>query len=239
MRPSPPQRGQATMFTIWPRIVCATRRFSPVPLHSGQVSGSLPGSPPAAVTDRAADERRELDLAGHAEDRIGELDAQVVPQVRAGLHTPAATSPGGRAPEERVEDVAERPKAAAESLVAAGAGAVDAGVPEHVVRLPALAIRQDAIRLVELLEALLRPVAGVDVGVMALRRTAEGALDLLVGGAALDAEHLVIVALDRHGAGEYTDWHSRTQSASQGSLAEPAAATAASHAGAPPAPRAL
>ena len=34
------------MFTIWPRIVCATRRFSPLPLHSGQRSGSLPGSLP-------------------------------------------------------------------------------------------------------------------------------------------------------------------------------------------------
>ena len=34
------------MFTIWPRIVCATRRCSPVPLQSGQVSGSVPGSPP-------------------------------------------------------------------------------------------------------------------------------------------------------------------------------------------------
>ena len=34
------------MFTIWPRIVCETRRRSPVPLHSGQRSGSLPGSAP-------------------------------------------------------------------------------------------------------------------------------------------------------------------------------------------------
>ena len=46
MRPSPPQRGQAVMFTIWPRIVWLTRRFSPVPLHSGHFSGSLPGSAP-------------------------------------------------------------------------------------------------------------------------------------------------------------------------------------------------
>ena len=46
MLPSPLQRGQAVMFTIWPRIVCATRRFSPVPLHSGHFSGWLPGSAP-------------------------------------------------------------------------------------------------------------------------------------------------------------------------------------------------
>ena len=46
IRPSPRQRAQATMFTIWPRIVCATRRCSPVPLQSGQVSGCVPGSPP-------------------------------------------------------------------------------------------------------------------------------------------------------------------------------------------------
>ncbi len=45
-RPSPLQRGQAVMFTIWPRIVCETRRRSPVPLHSGHRSGSLPGSAP-------------------------------------------------------------------------------------------------------------------------------------------------------------------------------------------------
>ena len=46
IRPSPLQRGQAVMLTIWPRIVWLTRRRSPVPLHSGQVSGSVPGSPP-------------------------------------------------------------------------------------------------------------------------------------------------------------------------------------------------
>jgi hypothetical protein len=46
IRPSPRHRLQATMFTICPRIVCATRRFSPLPLHSGHVSGSVPGSPP-------------------------------------------------------------------------------------------------------------------------------------------------------------------------------------------------
>ena len=46
MRPSPLQRGQATMFTIWPRIVCSPAAARPIPLHSGQVSGSVPGSPP-------------------------------------------------------------------------------------------------------------------------------------------------------------------------------------------------
>ena len=51
MRPSPRQRLQATMFTICPRIVWATRRFSPLPPHSGHGSGSVPGSPPLPSHD--------------------------------------------------------------------------------------------------------------------------------------------------------------------------------------------
>ena len=142
-----------------------------------------------------------MDLLGDAKDRFAELDAQVVPQIGAALDPAAPSRTRGRAAEEGVEDVAEGPEPATESVEPAGAGAVHAGVSEHVVGLAPLAVRKDPIGLVELLEAILRSIALVDVGVMALRGATKRTTDLVVGGAALDAQDLVVVALDRHRPG--------------------------------------
>ena len=75
----------------------------------------------------------------------------------------------------------------------------DARPAEHVVRLPALRVGQDLVRLVDLLEARLRLGILVDVGVPLLGEPAEGALDLGVVGSPLDAQHLVVVAFGCHG----------------------------------------
>ena len=174
-------------------------------LGAGLAAGAL------AVSARHL--RRELDRLGDAEHRLGELDGQVVAQVRAGHHPPAPARAGRRPTEERVEDVAERAEAAAESLEAAGRGAIDAGVPEHVVCAAALPIGQDAVGLVQLLEALLGAVVAIDVGVVLLRQAPEGALDLGLVRVAGDTEHVVVVALHRHGVADHTNWHSATASA--------------------------
>ena len=196
------------MFTIWPRIVCATRRCSPVPLQSGQVSGSVPGSPPAPSQRGQVTSVGKLDLLRDAEDRLGELDGQVVAQVGARHHPLTTARSRGRPAEEGVEDVAERAEATAEALEPARRRALHPGVAEHVVGAAALAVREDAVRLVELLEALLGAVAGVDVGMVALREATEGTLDLGVVRVARDAEDVVVVALHGHGVADSTNWHS-------------------------------
>ena len=91
------------------------------------------------------------------------VDRQVVAQVGAGHHPPAPRVPAGDAAEERVEDVAERPEPAAEAARTARARPVHPAVAEHVVRGSALPVGQDAVRLVQLLEARLGAIGGVDV----------------------------------------------------------------------------
>ena len=155
--------------------------------------GFGPGLRPVAAARLAPLQDAELDLLLGPVDGLGERDPQVVAQVRAGLRSPATSGPtGGALPEERIEDVRE----AAEALEARPAAiAPDAGPAEHVVALTTLRVGQDLVGLVDLLEPLLGLGVRVDVGVPLLGELAEGALDLGVGGAALDAQDLVVVAL--------------------------------------------
>ena len=151
-----------------------------------------PGLGAVAVAGLAGLQDPELDLLLGPLDRLLEGDPQVVAEVRARLRPPAPRRPGaGPAAEERIEDVGE----AAEPLEpgAATGAAVHPGPPEHVVPLAALGIAEDLVGLVDLLEPLLRLRFGVDVRVPLLGELAEGALDLGIGRAALDAEHLVVV----------------------------------------------
>ena len=107
----------------------------------------------------------------------------------------------GRSPtEERVEDVAERPESTTEALETAGGRTLDSGVAEHVVRRATLPIRQHPVRLVQLLESILRAVVLVDVGVMLLGEATECPLDLGIVGVSGDPEHLVVVTFHGHGA---------------------------------------
>ena len=74
------------------------------------------------------------------------------------------------------------------------ARAVDPGRAEHVVALACLWVGQDLVRLVDLLEALLRLRGRVDIRVPLLGKLAERALQLGVGRSALDPQDLVVIA---------------------------------------------
>src|SRR5205085_11589216 len=123
-----------------------------------------------------------------------EGDRDVVAEVvAAGGAAPGAAAHA--APEEGLEDLAE----ATETLEAPEAAGVDARVAEEVVGAPLVGIGEDRVGLGALLEAIggLR-IVRVAVRVVLHGQLAEGGLQVLSRGAALDAENFVVVALDGH-----------------------------------------
>ena len=109
--------------------------------------------------------------------------------------------------EQAAEALGEAPSGAEDvadvaALEAAEAAArVEGLVPEAVVFRPVLGAAQHLVGLGDVLELLLRGgVPGVDVRVVLARQPPVRLLDLLVGGAALDVERLVVVLLG-HGTG--------------------------------------
>ena len=71
-------------------------------------------------------------------------------------------------------------------------------VPEHVIGLPALRVGQHLVRLVDLLEAGVRLLGGIHVGVPLLGELAERALYVLVRGSAGHAQDVVVITLGGH-----------------------------------------
>ena len=173
-------------------------RTSPRPLHCGQVDGGRPGLGAAATARLARVEHPELDLLLGSGDRLLERDPQVVAQVRTGLRPPTSGGSGRRAAEERVEDVAEPTEPGVAEPEVPLALATDPRPAEHVVALAAVRVGQHLVRLVDLLEALLRRRVRVDVGVPLLGELAERPLDLGIGSAPFHAEDGVVVEFGCH-----------------------------------------
>jgi len=150
---------------------------------------------PAAGTGLAALQDPEFDFLVRALDGLLKGQAQVVAQIRPGLGsaTPGRPAGGRRAAEEGIEDVAEATEPL-EPGASPAARPVYAGPTKGVVALPSLRVGQDLVGVVDLLEPLLGLRLRVDIGVPLLGELAEGALDISVARAALDAEHLVEVA---------------------------------------------
>jgi hypothetical protein len=71
---------------------------------------------------------------------------------------------------------------------------------ESIVGRPTVSVRENLVRLVDLLEAILRrDVVLVDVRVELAGEVAVCLLEFVCGGAPADAEYLVVVALVGHG----------------------------------------
>ena len=105
------------------------------------------------------------------------------------------------AAEELAEQVAEDLLEAAGGEAAEAAALLEGGVAEAVVLGATLGVGEHLVGLRGFLELLLGGrVARIAVGVMLEGDLAVGLLDLLRVGAAIDAEHFVIVAFRRHAA---------------------------------------
>src|SRR5690606_13526605 len=128
---------------------------------------------PGTVTDLARDRRVDLDLAAHAERRLGEADRQAQQGVLSALRPrPRAARP--RLAEEGVHDVVEA-EALAEAATHAAAGQ---RVAAAVVNRALLAVGQHLVGRGDLLEALGRIRRVVDVRVQLARQAAVRLLQL-------------------------------------------------------------
>src|SRR5207253_621172 len=108
-----------------------------------------------------------------------------------------AGATGGVRAEEHVENVVD----AAESRPAEveTGRALGAGMAEGVIALPLRLVAQDLVGFVDLLEAGFGLwITVVTVGMVLEGQVPVGTLEILGAGTACDAEHLVIVPLDRH-----------------------------------------
>ena len=132
-----------------------------------------------------------------AED--GLVEVEVDPDQRVLARAGAAARPAGAgAAEEGVHDVAEAAEAGAPAERAAAAAA--AGVVRVAAQVddpPLLRVGQHLVGAADLLELLLRPRVGVDVGVQVAGQLAVGALDVGVAGVPGQAQHAVVVGCHR------------------------------------------
>ncbi len=182
--------------------------------------GALPGTRARLGSASRAALARNPNLDGNRRREAGERFIQV--DLDDGVEIGAAGRPTGARrgsteeilAEERgkdVREVAEVRKAGLE------ASAPEARVPEAVVQRAALRIREHLVRLGNLPEALLGVRRGRHVRMELACEGAKRLLDLDLGGTALDAEDLVVVALRRcHGwpsqASSYTSSTNRLSS---------------------------
>src|SRR5690348_13509412 len=164
------------------------------------------------VAGRARSLARQAQRNGGSVDRVSErergLGLDVGPAPRPGLRAAPAEHPAqqiaqpaaGRVAAAPAEQVAQVEVVSARGARAGGARHSQAPATEQrprlVVLLAPFLVRQDVVRLGDLLEALLRRgVVLVGVGGVFPRQLAVGLLDLIGGGVLGDAEDLVVVLL--------------------------------------------
>ena len=170
------------------------------PLHVGDLARAVAGLAgdrlragrrALAVAGRADDRGVDLELAGDAERRLGEVDLEpdqgVLAAARARPRT-AGDRPGRRPawPPKKASmmSVNEKPGTLAEAHAAEQVAAA-------VVRRPLLRVAEDLVGPADLLEPLLGLRVGVDVGVQLPRQAAVGLLDRLGVRVAGHAEEVV------------------------------------------------
>jgi len=143
------------------------------------------------VTRFALREMIEGQFTFRAAIRVFERDPQIVAQIGASCRTVLALRLAAAASEEHVEDVAEA-LAAAETEAAHAARRTIGHRPEAIVLLPLGGIGQYLVGFIDLFEVRLRGrlVIG-DVGMITAGQSAIGALDVVLGSVATDAEYRV------------------------------------------------
>ena len=192
--PVPLQREQATLVTTCPSSDWRTRRSSPVPWQSMQVTGSVPAAVPLpSHVAQVAGSRTVISL------RLPNTASANSSSRRTSASAPT-WGPRRRVPAppiwpKNASKMSPRPPSKPKPATPAGLGAEDALGTEAVVAAPTLGVAQDLVGNGDLLEASLGlGVTVVGVGVQLAGAGAVGPLDLVVAGLGADPEQRVEVA---------------------------------------------
>src|SRR5262249_33509823 len=174
-------------------------RVADAALAAAGLAGMRPRARPGARTGAglAGDRGGNADLGGLAGERVVERDLHVVAEIGAALaaRRPAAASTAHA--EQVVEDIREGGgEFGAEAVVTAAHALLEGGMTEPVVGGALVAVLEDVVGLVQLLEPMLPIlVARIAVGMMLHREPAERRLELRVVCGARDSQNLVVIAL--------------------------------------------
>ena len=181
IRPVPPQRGQFWVRMNSPNALREICWMRPAPWQTSHVRRPGAGLDAVAVAHRARHAEMHRHLALRAAGRGLEVDLDVDEHV---LAAPPPRSRSGAAEDVLAEEGREQVGEAAEvERRGREPAAPQARVPEAVVELAALGIREHLVRLDDLLEARLRVGLLRDVGVQLAGEPAERLLDLSLVGA--------------------------------------------------------
>jgi len=136
-----------------------------------------------------------FDLDFLTEDRVHEIDFQVVPNIHASTHTAGSGASRPHA-EEFFEDVAERREDVVEIPESREARLLEARVSKAVIKLAFVRVAQYFVRFGCFFKPLFRLfVAGIAIGMELQRLLAVCLLDFVLGGPAVDPKHLIKVSL--------------------------------------------
>ena len=191
--PCPPQRPQGTAVTTWPRMDWRTRRNSPEPWHPGQRTAVVPcRAPLPSHSSQATDSSTER---SRATPKTASRKASSMTTSASVPRPGPAGGPPIPAPPKKASKRSPSPPPPKKSPPASG---IDTFGPEAVVAGATLGVAQHLVGLRDLLEPRfgLRVTAGA-VWVQLAGPAAVSALDLLVVGAAADAEQGVVVSRHR------------------------------------------
>jgi len=126
--------------------------------------------------------------------RLLELDLDLGRDICAAGAARACGDPEHVVAEERREDVGEAPEV---ERGRTESPAAQPGVPETVIEIPRLGLREHLVGLDNLAKALVGIGRSRDVGVQLTREQAEGPLDLGLARGTLESEDLVVIAPGR------------------------------------------
>ena len=149
--PSPRQAVHGALVMNWPRIVCCTRRTSPVPPQVAQRGGVWPSFIRVPWQDGAGFQAKDFDVLLGAENRFLEGKRYGCGQVLTARRSRSAARP--LPPPKKLSK--RSPNGDPPNPPNGSPPMPFGSMTETVIRCPSVGVRKDLVRLIDLLETLL------------------------------------------------------------------------------------